>query len=424
MSKNFYKHLNNKNATTSSFVTFDEGSIKATINNLKNALFDENFCEYQFKFDEFTNKILIKNKNDKKFREIEDIDETNLRILLEAKGFKTINDKTLNKLIIYIAKQNSFDSLKDFWLKKIKKIKNKIDPERFFIDYCGSLDTQQNREAGKYLFRSLAARGTIPGYKVDIVIVLKGAQGCGKSAVLRLLALNDDWFSELDLSLNDNELVTLMVGTIINELAELRGHGKRSNAANKSFITRQIDKIRKLYSNFITKFPRRSILVATTNEDEILKDVTGNRRYAIIEVGVTKNINLQQIKKDVLRLMAGGLEDFKREKLNYKKLENEAKKTNFRYEISTFFDEKIELFLQKSAFFFDPITQEKKIQKTPPNTWDYLVLSDVLSRACNIERPTQKDYKESANSLRKLGYEKIIKKINGKTFKIWTKKTP
>ena len=72
----------------------------------------------------------------------------------------------------------------------------------------------------------------------------------------------------------------------ITELAELEHiTGKRSTGALKNHITTRTDLCRVPYGRSYERLKRRSIMVASVNGDEFLKDQTGDRRFWVVDVG-------------------------------------------------------------------------------------------------------------------------------------------
>jgi predicted P-loop ATPase len=68
------------------------------------------------------------------------------------------------------------------------------------------------------------------------------------------------------------------------------------------------DEIRKAYDRNLVKLPRRFILAATTNEDQWLRDETGNRRFWPVRC---KNIDLEALKNDREQLWAEAVHLYK-----------------------------------------------------------------------------------------------------------------
>nr|WP_255258447.1 virulence-associated E family protein [Bacillus wiedmannii] len=82
-----------------------------------------------------------------------------------------------------------------------------------------------------------------------------------------------------------NEIDFEAVSNFAVELGELDSTMKFEQAALKAFFTENVDEFRRPYQRLSVKYPRMTVFFATVNDDEFLKDKTGNRRYAVINVG-------------------------------------------------------------------------------------------------------------------------------------------
>jgi putative DNA primase/helicase len=69
----------------------------------------------------------------------------------------------------------------------------------------------------------------------------------------------------------------------------------------KSFITRQVDRIRLPYGRRSENFPRQCVFIGTTNGDTYLKDTTGNRRYWPVRV---KQCQFKEFLRDRNQILA------------------------------------------------------------------------------------------------------------------------
>jgi predicted P-loop ATPase len=133
-------------------------------------------------------------------------------------------------------------------------------------------------------FVSAVARIMKPGCKVDTALVLQGPQGVRKSSFFRSLVPVDRWFTD-DMGGLENKDASMAVGrTWIVEWAELESVRRSNTGSVKAFLTRQTDSFRPPYGRLIEDFPRASVIVGTTNEDQFLQDATGNRRYMVLPV--------------------------------------------------------------------------------------------------------------------------------------------
>ena len=120
--------------------------------------------------------------------------------------------------------------------------------------------------------------------KYDYMPIFTGPQGIGKSTFLRILG--KDWFSDSLTSFEGKEAAELIQGTWINEVGELTAMTKQETNAVKQFLSKTDDIYRAAYGRRTNKYPRRCVFFGTSNEEEFLKDMTGNRRFWPVDVGV------------------------------------------------------------------------------------------------------------------------------------------
>lgn len=122
-------------------------------------------------------------------------------------------------------------------------------------------------------------------YGAEGLLVLNGAQGCGKTSLFRRLALENDWFREGAI-INDRDKDTQRrcLTTWIAELGEVETTLRSDIEALKAFITRDVDPYRLPYARRDVKEPRRASLCATCNSDAYLIDTTGNRRWFTVPI--------------------------------------------------------------------------------------------------------------------------------------------
>ncbi|WP_417550135.1 VapE domain-containing protein [Methylophaga sp.] len=134
----------------------------------------------------------------------------------------------------------------------------------------------------RYFMISAVARIMLPlktddVNKVDTVLILEGNQGIKKSTAVKTLF--GEWFSDAPIPIGDKDAYQNITGVWGVEMAELDAFNKAENTAAKMFFSQQRDRYRPSYGMFAQDFPRQCVFVGTTNQDEYLKDYTGNRRY-------------------------------------------------------------------------------------------------------------------------------------------------
>ena len=199
--------------------------------------------------------------------------------------------------------------------------------DTLFIDYLGADDNVYVKEATRKTIVAVVSRIYEPGRKFDEVLVLSGEQGIGKSTIFSKLAR--EWFSD-SLSMNDMKDKTAaekLQGFIILEIAELAGMKKIEIETLKSFVTRQDDKFRPAYGRVVESHKRQCVIVGTTNKEEFLRDVTGNRRFWCITCKSTNRKSWDLTDSDVDQIWAEAIYRYKhKESLE---LSNEAKAIAF-----------------------------------------------------------------------------------------------
>ncbi len=146
-------------------------------------------------------------------------------------------------------------------------------------------DNEYTREVSRLIFAGGIHRLYSPGCKFDDVPVLIGtSQGEGKSTIVRWLAIHDDHFTEVT-EIDGQKGVEQLEGAWICEIAELLALTKaKEQEAVKSYIARLKDKYRKPWGKNTDELPRRCIFIGTTNNEQFLRDKTGNRRFYPVKV--------------------------------------------------------------------------------------------------------------------------------------------
>lgn len=199
----------------------------------------------------------------------------------------TISKNPVQDACVVLANKRKFDPLKEM-LDVLPEWDGTSRAKTWAMDLLGAEDTPYN-QAVCWLFCSGAiTRAYHPGAKFDYMVVLKGDQGLGKSTALCKLAMRDELFADNIGSMNNKESIENLLGTWIVEDGELKSTLKADPDTAKSFISRTQDKARLAYGRNATISKRGFVLAGTTNRDQFLNDLTGNRRFIPIECGVNK----------------------------------------------------------------------------------------------------------------------------------------
>lgn len=171
----------------------------------------------------------------------------------------------------------------------------------FFSCYLGAEDNDLNCTVSRIVLMAAVRRAREPGCKFDLVVVLEGNQGSGKSTAIRIMAGDENFSDQEVLALDAKEQMEAIEGVWLYEIPELTGLGKADRNRIKAFISRTNDRARPAYARSREDRPRCCIFIGTTNEKEYLRDATGNRRFLPVKTGV---IDLEALKRDRDQLWA------------------------------------------------------------------------------------------------------------------------
>jgi hypothetical protein len=173
--------------------------------------------------------------------------------------------------------------------------------ERWLAVYMGAEDTPFHRAVGRLTLIAAVRRVREPGVKFDNILVFEGPQGSGKSTAVSILP-GDAFFSDQDLLTADTKAqIELIEGIWIFEISELQGLGRAEIDRVKAFASRRFDRTRPAYGRFREDRPRQTIFIGTTNDDQYLRDQTGNRRFWPV---LTSQVDLVALRKDRDQLWA------------------------------------------------------------------------------------------------------------------------
>jgi predicted P-loop ATPase len=174
------------------------------------------------------------------------------------------------------------------------------------------------KTVGRKFLIGAVARIYEPGCKNDCCLVLEGEQGLKKSMALRILAGNDQWFSDDMPDLASKDAKFHSRGFWIIELAELYTLFKADVSQAKAFLSRQRDDVRLPYGKRTTMLPRECVFVGTVNSGQYLHDPTGGRRFWPVDC---KGINVESLREDRDQIVAEAVHEYKQWKLGASKEE-------------------------------------------------------------------------------------------------------
>lgn len=204
--------------------------------------------------------------------------------------------------VMRVAQLQPFDPLVS-WLDTIEWDGiSRIDS--LFFDVFGTPHSDYVAAVSQILIIGAVQRAYSPGCKQDYMPILQGAQGYLKSTFLRVLF--GDFFGEKCSPIFEgSDALMELRGKWCLEVAELNAFTKSEVNAVKSFLSRTVDEYRMPYARSSERHPRRCIVVGTTNEDQYLRDSTGNRRF--LPVLCHQRANLSYVESNREQLFAEGV---------------------------------------------------------------------------------------------------------------------
>ncbi len=263
----------------------DNGKIRNTMDNILRILNFDPALAGKIVLDEFSVRGLAMGalpwNPSPEERIWEEADDAGIKWYLEDKFDITGDTKIINSLTL-VAQQHKVNRVKDY-LEGVQW-DNIPRLDTVLVDYLGAEDNIYTRAVARKAFIAAVARVFEPGVKWDFVPILIGAQGLGKSTFLR--AIGVDWFSDSLQSFDGKDAAEMIQGTWINELAEMTSYSKSERNVVKQFLSKCDDIYRQAYGRRTARYPRKCVFWGSSNDHEILMDLTGDRRFWPIDVGI------------------------------------------------------------------------------------------------------------------------------------------
>lgn len=117
-----------------------------------------------------------------------------------------------------------------------------------------------------------------------MLILFSAKQGNGKSTLARKLSIGTNSFGDSTIDLKSKESVRRAYESWIYEYPELSSMFRKADVNMlKTFITANAQNFRLPYDKFFTKYPTRTSIIGTTNDEEIFIDDTGSRRFLVVK---------------------------------------------------------------------------------------------------------------------------------------------
>lgn len=343
-----------------------KGEIISNYHNIQLILSEDPYFKNRLGYDELANREVA--ITDVPWRKINigdnglrDIDDASIRSYFDQKYGISGKDRIYDSVQV-VCRKNAYHPVKQYleslqW-DGIKRI------DRLMIDYFGCDDCEYTRAVTRKTLLGAVTRIYEPGCKFDTMLTLKGPQGCGKSSFFA--RLGKAWFTDSLKDIKNKDALEALQGVWIVEMGELNAMKKADAETIKSFLSGTVDRFRKAYGRRTENYPRQCIFVATTNENEFLRDKTGNRRFWI--VGAKKSAKPL---KNVFKLKDSDFDQFWAEAKALYDAGNETLNLSEEMELEA-------IKVQEAYMVEDPMEQviEEYLERLLPDNWSSMDIYD------------------------------------------------
>lgn len=199
-----------------------------------------------------------------------------------------------NTAIFSLTLDKRYDAVK-FWMDNLPPWDEEKRLSKLFIQTLDAADTELNRLTARCLLIAAVRRAYEPGEKHDLLPILIGPQGGGKSTFCRYLIPPDRqngtgaWFSDsVGLGEPTQKQVEGTGPALIVEYSEVAGLSAAKREQLKAYLSRQSDRYRPPYFTAAVSIPRQWVGIGTANDTGqgiLPADSTGYRRFVSISVG-------------------------------------------------------------------------------------------------------------------------------------------
>ncbi|MFI4971320.1 MAG: VapE domain-containing protein [Hyphomicrobiales bacterium] len=354
-------------------------------------------------FDEFLSRKLVQWPTDTAPHAWQDVDTVKLQVELQRRGLQTLSTEAARNAAERIAHENPVNCVAD-WLTSLV-----WDGERrltMFLPRAFRTPTDRYYlRSGRNWILSMVRRAYEPKCQVDTATVLEGPQGSLKSSALRILGT--PWYAELVADPDSKDFEQQLRGIWLGEFPELQSLQRGSIERLKQFITNREDRYRPSFGREEVAYPRRCVLVGTTNRTDWARDETGNRRFIPVEC---THIDLAWLAANRDQLFAEGVAEYKRGR------------THWHWPKSTTLEKQAER--APSDLWSDPVERNWRdaVQREAATGREFVTVSDVLVTVLGIQPAahTGVHHARMAHVLRGLGFESASqRRINGVRCRPW-----
>jgi predicted P-loop ATPase len=224
---------------------------------------------------------------------------------LQGSKYKiSLKQHVLEALLMRTARRNEYDPVQEA-LRALPKWDGVPRP---LLSYMNS-DTERPELTSKMLRKFLigaVARAMQPGCEMQNILILEAEYGAGKSSLAKILSsIVPNSYAEVSVDPHNKDSMALASRYWIVELGEMAGTKKADRESMKLFISKRVDSYRPPYGRHLEDFPRRSVFIGSTNDDQYLAEA--NRREWCVRSGP---IDKEKLRRDVEQIWAEALQAY------------------------------------------------------------------------------------------------------------------
>lgn len=262
-----------------------------------------------------------------------------------------------------------------------------------------------------------------------MLILFSTRQGNGKSTLAKKLAIGTNSFGDSTIDLKSKESVRRAYESWIYEYPELSSMFRKADVNMlKTFVTANAQNFRLPYDKFFTKYPTRTSIIGTTNDEEIFIDDTGSRRFLVVHANWSRddwpNINAIDWKQVWLQARAEYLSGMPIVMSGKEQEENEHDNENFSYtnaatyKLMDYVANKEELSEETCEIKLVDVIQYLTNQRMEPSTkmifstmkkLGYSTKKTKLS--CKFIKQLSSDVQEKSSQISKKSVKKVLTKV-------------
>lgn len=387
-----------------------QGVIDNNLQNIAKALAHAEACGAQIRFDTFRAELML-STDGANWRPFTDGDAVRLRIALEKIGFKPVSKEAMRDCLAKLQDEQTMDTAR-VWLDSLPPWDGVARIEHFYPRYFKTKDTPYTRACGVYAWTGHAGRILEPACKADMVPVLVGEQGLRKSSGVKAMAPSKTFFKEIGFHEKEDDMSRKLRGTLVLELAELKGLNSRDSETIKAWVARTDEAWTPKFKEYQTTFERRCLMHGTTNDREFLGDPTGERRW--LPMVVEEVVDVDAIELDRVQLWAEGAAKFKAGGVAYEAAERLAKAEHGEFKTGDVWERPIANWL----------VAETDLVGGSPSQGDFLHMHEVLEEALGISRSSISRASEmrAGKILRAHGWEPGRVISEGRQIRAWVRR--